>query len=60
MAEFHVAVRRLMTERGLSLRGLARQAGYDPSYLSKVVNGKKTCPPFMARRLDEILAAGAR
>lgn len=57
MAEFHVAVRRLMTERGLSLRGLARQAGYDPSYLSKVVNGKKTCPPFMARRLDEILGA---
>ena len=46
-----------MTERGFSLRGLASEAGYDPSYLSKVVNGKKPCSPFIARRLDDILGA---
>jgi transcriptional regulator with XRE-family HTH domain len=60
MADFHVVVRRLMAERGFSLRGLAREAGYDPSYLSKVINGRKPCSPFVAKRLDVILdAAGA-
>ncbi len=46
-----------MTERGFLLRGLAREAGYDPSYLSKVINGRKPCSPFVARRLDAILDA---
>ena len=57
MAEFHVVIRRLMADRGFTLRGLAREAGYDPSYLSKVINGKKPCSPFVARRLDDILEA---
>ncbi len=41
MADFAAEVRRLMTERGMSLRGLAKAANYDPSYLSKVLSGHK-------------------
>jgi transcriptional regulator with XRE-family HTH domain len=36
MADFAAEVRRLMEERGISLRGLARAAHYDPSHLSKL------------------------
>jgi hypothetical protein len=32
MADFAAEVRRLMTERGMSLRGLAKASNYDPSY----------------------------
>ena len=46
-----------MTERGLSLRGLARAAGYDPSYLSKILSGRKAASPYLARCLDEALSA---
>jgi helix-turn-helix protein len=38
MADFAAEVRRLMTERGMSLRALAKAASYDPSYLSKVLS----------------------
>jgi hypothetical protein len=37
-----------------------RELNYDPSYLSKVLNGKKPCTPFVAARLDDILGAGGR
>ena len=46
-----------MTARGLSLRGLSRAAGYDPSYLSKILNGRKPVSPHMAARLDDVLGA---
>src|SRR6266571_3387145 len=58
MADFTAEVRRFMTERGMSLRGLARAAGYDPSYLSKILSGRKPASPYMARCLDEALGAG--
>lgn len=58
MADFTALVRRYMDERGMSLRGLASAAGYDPSYLSRVLNGKKPCPPSMAKRIDDVLGAG--
>ncbi len=57
MADFTAEVRRFMTERGLSLRGLARAAGYDPSYLSKILSGRKAASPYLARCLDEALGA---
>jgi len=57
MADFTAEVRRFMTERGMSLRGLADAAGYDASYLSKVLNGKKPYSPYIARCLDEALGA---
>jgi transcriptional regulator with XRE-family HTH domain len=57
---FGEEIRRLMAERGVGLRALARQVSYDPGYLSKVVNGRKAVSMDLARRLDEALgAAGA-
>ena len=58
MADFAAEVRRLMTERGMSLRGLARASNYDPSYLSKVLSGHKPSSPYLAARLDDALGAG--
>ena len=58
MAEFAAEVRRLMAERGMSLRGLAKAASYDPSYLSKVLSGHKLSSPYLAARLDDALGAG--
>jgi len=57
MADFADEVRRLMAERGLSLRALGRAARYDPSYLSKVLSGRKPASPFLAARLDDVLSA---
>jgi tetratricopeptide (TPR) repeat protein len=51
-------VRRLMAERHVGLRELARQVSYDPGYLSKVVNGRKPVSGDLARRLDAALDAG--
>ena len=58
MADFPGTVRRFMQDSGFSLRGLARELNYDPSYLSKVLNGRKPCTPSIAARLDDILGAG--
>jgi transcriptional regulator with XRE-family HTH domain len=58
MADFAAEVRRLMAERGMSLRGLAKAASYDPSYLSKVLSGHKPSSPYLAARLDDALSAG--
>jgi transcriptional regulator with XRE-family HTH domain len=60
MADFAAEVRRLMAERGMSLRGLARAASYDPSYLSKVLSGRKPATPHVAARLDGALGAGGK
>ena len=60
MADFTAEVRRFMEERGMSLRGLGRAAGYDASLLSKVLNGKKPASPYMARCLDDALGAGGK
>jgi len=60
MADFADEVRRFMAERGLSLRGLARAAGYDPSHLSKILSGRKPASPFLAARLDDALGAEGR
>jgi transcriptional regulator with XRE-family HTH domain len=57
MADFAAEVRRLMAERGMSLRGLAKAANYDPSYLSKVLSGHKPSSPYLAARLDDALGA---
>jgi hypothetical protein len=57
MAEFAAVVRRLMQERDLSLRGLARAASYDPSYLSKVLSGQKPVTPYLGACLDHALGA---
>jgi transcriptional regulator with XRE-family HTH domain len=60
MADFAAEVRRLMQERGMSLRKLGKAANYDPSYLSKVLNGQKPCGAQLAERLDDVLGAGGK
>ena len=58
MADFAAVVRRFMQARGVSLRGLARAASYDPSYLSKVLSGRKPVTPYLGACLDDALSAG--
>ncbi len=60
MADFTSEVKRFMRERGMSLRGLAKASGYDASYLSKVLNGKKPSSPCMVKCLDDALGAEGR
>ena len=57
MADFAGVVRHWMTERGMSLRGLAAAAHYDPGLLSKVLNGHRPHSPYLAARLDRALGA---
>jgi transcriptional regulator with XRE-family HTH domain len=58
MGDFTALVRRLMDERGLTLRKLALKAGYsDHTLLSKVLNGRKPLTPYLAASLDRALAA---
>ena len=58
MTDFAAVVRRFMHARGVSLRGLARAASYDPSYLSKVLSGRKPATPHLGSCLDDALSAG--
>lgn len=46
-----------MRERGISERALARQIGYDPGFLNKVLNGRKPLAAKLARLIDEALRA---
>ena len=55
MADFGSEVRRLLSERDMSLRELARRAHCDAGYLSKMVNGRKPAPSRMAAILDDVL-----
>jgi hypothetical protein len=47
-----------MTTRGVSLRELARRAHCDPSYLSRVLNGRQPVTPQLAGSVDSALGAG--
>jgi transcriptional regulator with XRE-family HTH domain len=58
MTIFGEETHRLMAERRVGLRELARQLSYDPGYLSKVLNGRKAASRELARRLDDALGAG--
>jgi transcriptional regulator with XRE-family HTH domain len=55
---FGEEIRRLMAERRVGLRELARQVHYDPGYLSKIANGRKAVSGDLAQRLDAALDAG--
>ncbi|MGW0515890.1 nSTAND1 domain-containing NTPase [Crossiella sp. NPDC003009] len=54
---FGAGLRRLRTERGLSLTQVAQLVHYSKGYLSNIENGRKPVNPGLARRLDEALAA---
>ncbi len=58
MADFGGELRRLMAERGISLRETARQVPCDSGYLSKVASGRKRPSADLAARLDDVLDAG--
>ena len=51
-------LRRLLAERGMSQRELARRSHYDSGYINKLVRGVKQATPAVAERLDEVLDAG--
>src|ERR1044071_6867883 len=51
-------VERLMRERGVSARELARLAHYDPGGMHRIISGRRRCPPNVARAIDEALTAG--
>ena len=55
---FGQELRRLRCAAGLSLRGLARQAHYDPGYLSKVENGIKQPTSDLATACDRAMGTG--
>lgn len=48
----------LLRECGITRRGLARLLPYDPGGLSKIISGKRRCPPRLARLIDDALGAG--
>lgn len=58
MTDFTETVRSLMAERCISVRGLASRVNYDQGGLSKIISGKRRCPPNLARLIDEFLGAG--
>jgi transcriptional regulator with XRE-family HTH domain len=57
MATFGVRMRRLMADRGISLRRLARSTYYDLGHLSRVSRDLKPPSPELARALDDALGA---
>lgn len=59
-AAFGALLRSLMAERGMSLRGLARELHYDVGHLSKVSRDMRAPSPELARRADTFLGAGGR
>jgi hypothetical protein len=58
VTEFGGEVARLLAERGMPLRQAARLTHYDPSYLSKVINGTKPGSRELGRALDTVLGTG--
>jgi len=57
MPDLNTVARRLMEQRGMSLRALAKAVHQDPSYLSRVLRGLKPCGARLARDIDDALAA---
>ncbi|MFF4407793.1 helix-turn-helix domain-containing protein [Streptomyces sp. NPDC001404] len=55
MNDFASRVRAALVSKGLSIRAAARELGYDPAYLSRVLNGKQRPSEQLAAALDELL-----
>jgi tetratricopeptide (TPR) repeat protein len=60
MDDFADTLRALMAERGIGIRALARQVPCDHALVSRLSSGQRAPSAGMARRLDEVLAAGGR
>jgi hypothetical protein len=57
MAGFNELTRRLMADRGISVRGLAKLVHYDQGGMSKILRGLQPCPPYLAQAIDDALEA---
>jgi tetratricopeptide (TPR) repeat protein len=55
--DFTDLVERLMRERGISGRELAKRVPYDSGGMTRIISGERRCPPDIARKIDEILDA---
>ncbi|MYW29693.1 helix-turn-helix transcriptional regulator [Streptomyces sp. SID2119] len=55
--EFGDSVRRALQQRGVSLRGAARDLSYDHAYLSRVLSGRQAPSAPLAASLDAYLRA---
>ena len=60
MDDFAETLRALMAERGIGVRALARRIPCDHALVSRLSSGQQQPSAGMARRLDDILAAGGR
>ncbi len=60
MDDFAGTLQLLMAERGVGVRALARQVPCDHALVSRLSSGRQPPSAAMARRLDEVLAAGGR
>lgn len=58
MSDFGGTLSRLMGERGIGVRELARMVPCNPGHVSNLRSGRDRPSPEMAARLDEVLAAG--
>jgi transcriptional regulator with XRE-family HTH domain/tetratricopeptide (TPR) repeat protein len=58
VSEFGDELQRLMAERGIGVRELARQVPCNAGHISQLRHGQKRASPQTAKRLDEVLDAG--
>lgn len=58
MSTFGGELCRLLAERGMSQRELARRANYDCGFVNKLCRGTRPATPAVAARLDAVLDAG--
>lgn len=56
--DFATLLSSLMAERGLGVRALSRRVPCDPALVSRLAAGRQRPSAQIARRLDDILAAG--
>lgn len=58
MDDFGAVLRRVMADRGVGVRELARRVPCDHALISRLLSGRQVPSPGMARRVDEVLEAG--
>ncbi|WP_082317531.1 helix-turn-helix domain-containing protein [Streptomyces sp. NRRL WC-3549] len=56
--DFPDLARRALHDAGYSMKAAAREMHYDPSYLSRVLNGKQRPSENLAHALDSLVGAG--
>ena len=58
MSDFGGELARLMAERGVGVRQLARACYVNPGHISNIRNGNDRPSPELAARIDKVLSAG--